>query len=310
VRKKVTLNQVSPIKRLNFELETKNIVVKKHIFVLQIIKYQIIIFIMTHQHIKTVFRLSLILLIVLSGCIPQRQIMYLQDIGEYNKAYQNPFSETEQVTGKYMLRPNDYLYVSVRTLDPKISEFFNPMSNQSSNMSMQGGGVSTISYLIDDNMDIDFPYAGKINLTGCNLPMAQTRIAEALSPFLKEMNLTVRLASSTFTILGEVRSPGVKSMSKEQITIFDALAISGDFTIYGKRKKVKLMRQTNNGPEIFVFDVTDKNIINSQHYYVYPNDVIYVKPMKAKIFGIGESLTLGVFATLIGSYLTVSALTQ
>jgi polysaccharide biosynthesis/export protein len=247
----------------------------------------------------------------LSSCIPQKELMYLQDKAEKDKKYVNPYDSGQQITGLYYLKPNDYLRVDVNSLDPKVSEFFNKtISNSGGNSGVLNNNIAFSSYLIDDQMNIEFPYAGKINLAGCNIPMAKERIETALKPYLNEMSINVNLAYSVFTILGEVRSPGVKNMSKEQITIFEALALSGDFTIYGKRKKVKLMRQSAQGPLIYVFDVTDKNIINSEYYYVYPNDFIYVKPMKAKMFGIGEQFTFGVFTALFATYLTISALTK
>jgi polysaccharide biosynthesis/export protein len=246
---------------------------------------------------------------LLASCIPQKELMYLQDKVEKDKNYVNPYDTTQQITGLYYLKPNDYIRIEVNSLDPKVSEFFNLSSTNSASGMLQNN-IAFVSYLIDDQMNIDFPYAGKINLRGCNIPLAKQRIEQALKPYLTDMSLKVNLAYSTFTILGEVRSPGVKNMSKEQITIFEALALSGDLTIYAKRKKVKLMRQTAKGPQIYVFDVTDKNIINSEYYYIYPNDFIYIKPMKAKIFGIGESFTFGIITTAVATYLTISALAK
>lgn len=252
-----------------------------------------------------------IVIAALSSCIPQKELMYLQDKAEKDKKYVDPYDSAKQVTGLYFLKPNDYLRVDVNSLDPKVSEFFNKTNSSSGgNSGVLNNNIAFSSYLIDDQMNIEFPYAGKINLAGCNIPMAKERIETALKPYLNEMSINVNLAYSVFTILGEVRSPGVKNMSKEQITIFEALALSGDLTIYAKRKKVKLMRQTAKGPQIYVFDVTDKNIINSEYYYIYPNDFIYIKPMKAKIFGIGESFTFGIITTAVATYLTVSALTK
>lgn len=258
---------------------------------------------------KTIW-VYIIAIAALSSCIPQKELMYLQDQAEKNKDYKNPFDTTAQITGVYFLRPNDYIRVEVNSLDPKVSEFFNLTNTNSSGAGNIQNNIAFISYQIDDHMNIDFPYAGKINLAGCNIPMAKTRIEQALKPYLTDMSLKVDLALSTFTVLGEVRSPGVKNMSKEQITIFEAIALSGDLTIYAKRKKMKLMRQTPQGPKIYVFDVTDKNIINSEYYYVYPNDFIYIKPMKAKMFGIGESFTFGVITTLLATYLTLSAINK
>ncbi len=240
----------------------------------------------------------------LSGCIPQKETVYLQDHSD-KKDYKNPYKKYTSVTDKYFLRPNDYLYIHVRTPDPKLSEFFNQTS--STNMTNNQNN-KFFYYLIDDSMNIDFPYVGNINLAGCNIFMAKQRVKEALKPFLKDADLIVKLASNTFTVLGEVRKPGVINMEKEQVTIFEALAKAGDINPFGKKKKVKLVRQTPDGEVTYVIDITDKNIINSEYYYIYPNDLIYVRPMKAKMWGIGESFSIGIIASLLALAITVSTL--
>jgi polysaccharide export outer membrane protein len=252
--------------------------------------------------------LLLLTVVVLNGCIPQKESVYLQDISE-RKDYKNPYGEMDNITDRYYLMPNDYLYVHVNTPDPKLSEFFNPTRAGS-----QGGGAQQnqrfFYYLIDDGMNIDFPYVGEINLSGCNVVKAKDRIEEALKPFLKEANLTVKLATSTYTVLGEVGSPGVINMEKEQITIFEALAKAGDVRPFGKKKKVKLLRQTPQGEVTYVIDLTDQNIVNSEYYYIYPNDLIYIRPMKAKNWGIGESFSIGMVSTVLALFLTINALVK
>ena len=76
-------------------------------------------------------------------------------------------------------------------------------------------------------------------------------------------------------------------MPKEKINIFQALALSGDLTTYADRKHIKIIRQTENGEtKIHNIDVRNKNIINSEFYYIQPNDVIYVPYLTEKSFGI------------------------
>lgn len=242
----------------------------------------------------------------MSGCIPQKETVYLQDHSD-KKDYENPYKKYTSITDKYYLRPNDYLYIHVRTPDPKLSEFF----NQSSSTNMGGGNNQNYKffyYLIDDSMNIDFPYVGKINLSGCNIKMAKERVKEALKPFLKDADLIIKLASNTCTILGEVRKPGVIKMEKDQITIFQAFAKAGDISPFGKKKKVKLVRQTPDGEVTYIIDLTDKNIVNSEYYYIYPNDLLYVRPMKAKMWGIGESFSIGIIASVLALALTISTL--
>jgi len=249
--------------------------------------------------------LYILIITLASGCIPQKEIVLLQDKST-DKKYANPYSPLENITDKYYLQPNDYLFINVSTPDPKISEFFN--------QSRTSGGGNTqrnenfFFYQIDDSMNIDFPYVGIINLKGCNVKMGKQRVQEALKPFLKEYSLTFKLASNTFTALGEFRKQGVIVMQKEQVSIFEAVAMAGGVTPFGKRREMHLVRQLPDGPVTYTIDITDKNIINSEYYYIYPNDMIYVRPMKAKQFGIGESFSIGIITTALALYLTLQTI--
>lgn len=247
---------------------------------------------------------GLLMIFIFFSCIPQKEIVLLQDHDD-DKNYSNPFNELESITDKYILRPNDYLFINVTTPDPKISEFF----NQSRTGNMGGGqqNQNFFYYQIDDQMNIDFPYVGDINLAGCNVKMGKDKVKEALKPFLKEYNLTFKLATNTFTALGEFRSQGVHNMTKEQVTIFEAVAIAGGVTPYGKQKKLQLLRQMPDGPVTYIVDLTDKNIVNSEYYFIYPNDMLYVRPMRAKQLGIGESFSLGIITAALALYLTLQS---
>jgi polysaccharide export outer membrane protein len=219
------------------------------------------------------------------------------------------FKELTQITGRYILQPNDYLFIQVSTFDPKISEFFNT-SRSNTNVGT-GSNSNFFMYVIDDEMNIDFPYAGKINLAGCNIAKAKEKIKKDLEPFVKDANLTVRLGSNYFTILGEVRSPGQKSMQKDQVTIFEALGMAGDLTGFGKKREIQIVRPAAKGKsKTYTVDITDKKLIDSEYYYIYPNDFIYVRPMRAKQFGVGESFSLGIVSSLLALMLTVITLTK
>ena len=237
--------------------------------------------------------LPVMFMLLVVSCIPQKETLYLQD-----KEPDMEFGELDQITGKYILQPNDYLYIRVSTFDPKISEFFN--MQQGNINSSQMGNNTMFMYMIDDEMNIDFPYAGKINLKGCNLPKAKEKIKEELKPFIKDANLIVQLGTKSYVILGEVKSPGEKTMKKDQMTIFEAIGAAGDLTVFGKKREVKIVRQQPDGTtKTLEVDLTDHRIIGSEYYYIYPNDLIYVRPMRAKQFGIGESFSLGVLSSLL-----------
>jgi polysaccharide export outer membrane protein len=247
---------------------------------------------------------TLIIAFLLSSCIPQKEIVLLQDKST-DKKYENPYGPLDNITDKYFLQPNDYLFINVSTPDPKLSEFFNQSSGNNANNQRN---QNFFFYQIDDSMNIEFPYVGEINFKGCNVKMGKERVQEALKPFLKEYSLTFKLASNTFTALGEFRKQGVQTMQKEQITIFEAVAIAGGITPFGKQRKLQLVRQLPDGPVTYQIDLTDKNIVNSDYYYIYPNDLLYVRPMKAKQLGIGESFSIGIITTALALYLTLQTI--
>jgi len=105
-----------------------------------------------------------------------------------------------------------------------------------------------------------------------------------------------------------VRSPGQYNMNKDQLTIYEAIALAGDLTIYGKRQKVKIVRPTTQGTKTISIDLTDLNLIDSQNYYIMPNDLVYVEPIKAKMWGFGESFSLGLVTSLLTFFLLANTL--
>ena len=121
--------------------------------------------------------------------------------------------------------------------------------------------------------------------------------------------VTVRMASYRVTVIGEVGHPGVVQVPTEKMSVIEALAQSGDLTIYGKRDNVMLIREDATGQkEVHRLNLNDANLINSPYYYLQQNDVIYVEPnnVKAKNSGIGSSTTI--WFSFIGIVTSVASL--
>ena len=247
------------------------------------------------------------LLIFMAGCIPQKETVYLQDQSD-EKGYENPYHELTTITERYELQPNDELYIQVNTSNPKLSEYFNP--GRSSGGSNNRSSQSLYTYLVDDDMNIDFPFVGKVNFEGCTVKEAKAKLEKALDPYVNDAHVKMRIANNSFVILGEIGNPGRIQMEKDQITIYEAIALAGDVRTFGKRKEIKIIRPEDDGYKTFFVDLTDNNLVGSDEYYVYPNDLIYVRPMKAKSFGIGETFSFGVISSVLALYLTIRSITQ
>ncbi|TCO09352.1 polysaccharide export outer membrane protein [Natronoflexus pectinivorans] len=255
----------------------------------------------TSNKIKILSPVLILFMLYFNSCIPHREIIYFQDL-EDTKGYDNPFGELETVTERYILQPNDALIIRVRTSNPQLYEFFNMTSSQNVAQATQW------TYPIDDNYEIDFPFVGKINLKGCTRQEAKERIIEALLPFLSDAQVTVRIANPSFVALGEFTSRGRIAMGRDQVNIFEAVALAGDVRPFGKKRELTIIRPTMDGSETIVVDLTDRNLIDSDHFYIYPNDILYIRPMRARQWGIGESFSFGILTSLIAFYFTLNAI--
>lgn len=128
--------------------------------------------------------------------------------------------------------------------------------------------------------------------------------------FLKEESPLVKVSMANYrvTVLGEVSSPGVVPVSAEKMSILEAIAESGDLSIYGKRNNVLLIREDEKGEKkMHRLDLTDANIINSPYFYLQQNDVIYVEPNKVKSgnSAIGTSTTI--WLTVMTSLISIAS---
>jgi polysaccharide biosynthesis/export protein len=258
---------------------------------------------------KTILLLSFTTL--LFSCISPKRTIYLQDKSSKSN-YKNIYSKATVVTERYKIQTNDYIYIRVITDNEKISTFYNLSSGTNNTMNstmMQGqSGTKFMSYLVDDKGEIDFPSLGKITVKGLTRSEVKQKITDILKTQIDHFTLMVELTNTYFTILGEAHA-GNYPMSKDQITIYEAIAMAGDLTIYSKRKKVKIIRHALDGTStVKTVDLTDKNLLDSEESYIYPNDIIYVEPIKAKMFGFGETFSLGMVTSLISFYLLFKAI--
>ena len=165
-----------------------------------------------------------------------------------------------------------------------------------------------ISYLVQLDGNVYLPYIGAIPVSSMTLMEAKTAIETVMVDYIADASITIRLVGNYVTLLGEVNAPGMYEMTKERLNIFQAIAIAGDVADFGNRYELSIIRQTLQGSVTKEFDITDKKIIDSEYYYVFPNDVIYVKPMKGSFFGMAHwqyGLVLSTIVTLISLFILI-----
>jgi len=235
--------------------------------------------------------LSLVLLILLGGCVTTEEATYLQEYEE--SAYTGEYVPPED----YLIKHNDNLYIRVTSLDPTLSLMFNAMGEGGA-LRADEASSHLLSYPVELDGTVDLPYVGPVVVAGKTLPEAKEDIAIVLEDYLRDASLTVKLVNNYVSILGEVRAPGMYIIYKERLNIYQALSMAGDVADFGDRYTLAIIRQTDEKSLVKEFDITDKNIIDSEFYYVLPGDVIYVKPMKGRYFAVNTAPFLFAFSAI------------
>lgn len=253
--------------------------------------------------------------IALSSCVTARKVNYMQEPDKYIPSYADTLSFED-----YQLRIGDRLYIYVYSLDENITRMYNAGSvgsniRQHMANGSTGGGYDLYTYLVDEEGNIDFPTIGKVYVRGLTTREVKRKMEEELSTLLREIpgystvSVEVNMVSRTFSVIGA--QSGRYPITSEKMTIFEALAQVGDLKEFNSRKEIKLVREKEGVTTIKTFDARSKDIINSEFYYIEPNDIIYIRQIPGYSFGINSASTaLGITATTISFGVFIYSIVQ
>lgn len=230
------------------------------------------------------FRLFYLIIIGLAviSCVPLSKTKYLQD-----KEGVAPVTEFQNPKPDYKIKPGDYLYIRIMTLDQKSNEVFATISGSSggnSYMNVTDQNLYLTSYMVNDSGYISFPLLGKIYANGQTIHEMEVSLNRSVSDILREASVVVKLVMYNVSILGEVKNPGKYAIYNNRVNIFEALAMANDLTTFANRSKVQIIRSTGDKNTIVTLDLLNKDILSSPYYYLQPNDIIYVEPLKNKSY--------------------------
>lgn len=245
--------------------------------------------------------LILTLALLLTGCGSTKNVAYFQNSDSIN-------FDRSRFLYDARIMPKDQITISVNTTTPEVSLPFNLLlqnAYQQGRTISSGAGGTLMPYLVDNEGYIKMPIIGRLKVAGLTKSEAENLVTEKIRPYMAETEnpvVTVTMASYSVSVMGEVNRPGSFQVSREKITILEALAQAGDLTIYGVRDRVKLIRKNPDGQkEVHTLNLNDAGIVNSPYYYLQQNDILYVEPnkVKAQNSSVGSMTTLWFSATSI-----------
>jgi polysaccharide export outer membrane protein len=232
------------------------------------------------------FTLSCLLIILLTSCTGPKRLIYFSKQTDANLIILNKKIDPIIQTG-------DILTISISSLDEASSGIFNSASFGIQGVQQGGGGFgSNTGILVGLDSNINYPRLGKIKVVGKTVKELIDELEHKLLPYLKDPIVNIRFQNFRINVLGEVNRVGMIPVSNQQISILEAIASSGDITIFGNRKNVTLIRDSSGIRQFHRLDLTNKSIFESPYFYLQNNDILYVEPIKTKAIASSEALLL------------------
>lgn len=270
-----------------------------------------------YKQIKYMKHLNLLILLVailFVGCNAQQRVLYIQDV-ESGAEIEIP--ENFQIR----IKPLDQLTIIVNSKNPELALPFNSASTYTG---LSKGVNSTVSssslqvFTVDNDGYITLPIIGQVKCDGMTRAELQSEIEKKIieSNYIADPQVNVRFANLQISVLGEVTRPGRYDIKNDKVTLFDALAMAGDMTIYGNRENVAVIREIDGKNIITKLDIRSSEIFSSPCFYLEQNDIVLVSPNKYRAasaeinqnrsFWISLASTGISFATLLITIITVA----
>jgi polysaccharide biosynthesis/export protein len=243
---------------------------------------------------------------LMPSCVSRKKLTYLQSSEEITDT--NSLFKLSRVD--YTLQVNDIVNIDIRSLNIEANTIFNGTQGQT-NQNLNAGEIIFYlqGYSVDNKGNIFMPVIGEIKVLGLTIQELSDTLDVRLRKYFNDGSVyaKVQLAGIRFSVVGDISRPGKYIIYQNQATIFEALAMTGDITVVGDRRNVQILRQLPEGIRVYEVDLTDINILSDPRYFLQPNDIINVKPLNVKTWGIGttgwQSITLGLSA--LASALTI-----
>jgi polysaccharide export outer membrane protein len=223
-----------------------------------------------------------LLFVLFISCETTRRINYLQTPGKGIPSYPQVSPPDD-----YHLLVGDEINISVHSLEDEANLVFNQgaSGNSSSSSSSSSKEKTLYTYTVYGDGCINFPFVGRVSVVGKTLRETSVLLKQKLKGkfILTDFSVESSLINNSFSVItnsGSARFP----LTREQMTIFQAIACGMDLPTFADRSHVKIIRQTSDGTIIKEFDIRSKDLLHSEFYYVQANDVIYVQNFNGQFF--------------------------
>jgi polysaccharide export outer membrane protein len=229
------------------------------------------------------YPLFIVLTALLISCNPYRKLNILQEPKDSKDSI-----NYNQIQQFHILQPGDLLNIRIFENSVDISKTFVGLNDNNIGNINSDAAVFISGYPVLADGTINHPSIGEFKVGGLTVNQARELLQKKFNDITTGVTVSLMLVNYRFTVLGEVYSPGLYTSYNEQINLLEALGRAGGFSEFANSTRVKIIRKSKDGKSssMIRLDLSKDKILNSNYFYIQPNDVIYVEPLKSKSFNL------------------------
>lgn len=186
-------------------------------------------------------------------------------------------------TPSYTLQPGNNLYMRVISVNADLTDFFNQGVANSGNI-YYDAAIYLNSYSVNDSGFVELPFIGYFYVRDLTIKDAKERIQQKVDEYVINTMVVLKLVNYNISVVGEVNRPGQYKIYQDRISIFEVISLAGDMTTFAKREEVVLVRKTEKGSKMYKINLLEDKILESEFFYIMPDDIVYVQPLKGRNF--------------------------
>jgi polysaccharide export outer membrane protein len=138
--------------------------------------------------------------------------------------------------------------------------------------------------LVDDSGTIEIPKLGTYCVKDLTLQELKQILKLEFSKWILNPIIDIKVLNKEITVMGEVRSPKVIQVDKDQNTLFEIIAKCEGFDTYANLKYVKILRQDGENVIVANIDITESKGYLFKNIQLYPGDIVLVPSRRYKEF--------------------------
>ena len=227
------------------------------------------------------------LLVFVSSCMSTKKLTYLQNNPDGVISDQEALVKSMHLKDvQYRLKPDDRLLVNIFSLTEEKLNFIKKPE---------------MELRVDAAGQIHLPVMGGIAVAGLTVDGAAEKVKKTAAEYLRSPEVSMKLLNFNITVLGEVYKQGAFNMAESKVNILEALGYAGGVTDNANMQTIRIIRNENDTAKIYRVNLLEDNLLSSNKYFLQPNDVVIVNPLKAKSSNQQRIALVGLVISIVSS---------